>query len=389
MLLLTNSYFSQTAYAHAYSVGHTDLKIAKDKTILTYSIDALTIIEKIPSADANKDQLLSEDELKSNEPKIEELVEDAISLEVNQQEQPGEVSRIILDKKKDTTFVTLSFEYPGFHAGQTITFSDGIYQSGAPTGTNYVDFLIAEFDGQISQKALEGSNRTWTMLLTENQETQQQDTTISDESSGNSPNTQVNAGSTGNTNGGSSTHDAASGWYSFFKLGMTHILFGTDHLLFLFALLLRKQKFKEYALIITAFTLAHSITLSLAALDVVQLPSRLVESVIAFSICYVAIENIFRKQIKYRWSLTFFFGLIHGLGFASVLQEIELPKQNLAISLISFNLGIEALQLLILAAVVPLLTMLQKLKPYRTAINIASGLIFAMGTIWLCERLFL
>jgi hydrogenase/urease accessory protein HupE len=182
---------------------------------------------------------------------------------------------------------------------------------------------------------------------------------------------------------------ANSSWFSFFKLGMLHIITGYDHLLFLLALLLRKQTFKQYAAIITAFRIAHSITISLAVLDVITLPSRFVEAVIAFSIVYVALENIFRKEIRHRWGLTFLFGLIHGLGFATILKEMNIPKSNLAVTLVNFNIGIEVVQLGLVLLILPLLTYMFKLKSSKMIIRIGSIIVAALGAFWLIERLFL
>ena len=130
---------------------------------------------------------------------------------------------------------------------------------------------------------------------------------------------------------------SVSSWTSFLKLGMLHILTGYDHLLFLLALLVWKQSFKQYAAIVTSFTIAHSITISLAVLGIVDLPSRFVEAVIAFSICYVAAENLFRKEIRHRWGLTFLFGLIHGLGFAEHLERNEYLEITSSLSAIQLQ----------------------------------------------------
>lgn len=169
---------------------------------------------------------------------------------------------------------------------------------------------------------------------------------------------------------------------------MLHILTGYDHLLFLLALLLRKQTFKQYAAIITSFTIAHSITISLAVLGIITLPSRFVESVIAFSIVYVALENIFRKEIRHRWGLTFLFGLIHGLGFANILREMNIPKSDLAVALVNFNIGIEVVQLALVLLILPLLTYMFKLKSSKIIIKIGSTIVAALGAFWLIERLF-
>jgi len=174
----------------------------------------------------------------------------------------------------------------------------------------------------------------------------------------------------------------------FLLLGIEHILTGYDHIAFLVALIVIGLSIREVLKIITAFTVAHSITLLLAALQIVSLNSRFVESAIALSICYVALENLFRKKIKYRWLVTFGFGLIHGFGFASALQELIVGKANLVLSVLSFNLGVEAGQVMIFILLLPILHFLKnKLEPRMITVG-ASMAVFALGFTWLVERVF-
>ena len=182
---------------------------------------------------------------------------------------------------------------------------------------------------------------------------------------------------------------ASRGAGSFFTLGIEHILSGYDHLLFLLALMLRGGGLWSLLKIITAFTIAHSITLALAALDLVVLPSVLVESVIALSIAYVAFENLLpRFAVSRRWAVSFLFGLVHGFGFSSVLREIGLPKENLLLSLLNFNLGVEAGQLTVVLLVVPILMRL-KSKPWEPrVVATISGVIMALGLALFVQRAF-
>ncbi len=172
----------------------------------------------------------------------------------------------------------------------------------------------------------------------------------------------------------------------FVLLGIEHILTGYDHIAFLLALVLVAPSFRAVLPIITAFTAAHSITLLLAALGVVRLDSRLVESAIAVSICYVAVENLFRKKITHRWVVTFCFGLVHGFGFASVLQNLIVGRANLVSSVVSFNVGVELGQLMIFATLLPLLRLLAALIAPRKITIAASAAIGLLGFIWVLER---
>jgi hypothetical protein len=144
-------------------------------------------------------------------------------------------------------------------------------------------------------------------------------------------------------------------------LGIEHIFTGYDHLAFLFGLLVvagfrrPREGLRCVIGVVTAFTVAHSITLVCSGLDLLRLPSRIVEPAIALSILWVAIENLLVEKPKRRWLLTFGFGLIHGFGFASVLREIGLPPRGLVLSLLSFNVGVELGQLAVVALVAPAL----------------------------------
>jgi len=183
------------------------------------------------------------------------------------------------------------------------------------------------------------------------------------------------------------TPAAAHSAGSFFLLGVLHIATGYDHLLFLLVLILCGGSMVQLLKIITAFTLAHSITLGAAALGLVSVPSVLVEAVIALSIAYVAFENLFpRFAISRRWTIGFLFGLMHGFGFSSVLQEIGLPREGLLLALLNFNLGVEAGQLVAVAVVVPLLFWLRKTRWEKQTVQVLSALVLVVGLGLFIER---
>ncbi|MBI1398067.1 MAG: hypothetical protein GC151_18995 [Betaproteobacteria bacterium] len=180
----------------------------------------------------------------------------------------------------------------------------------------------------------------------------------------------------------------ARGAGSFFPLGIEHILTGYDHLLFLIALILRGGNLLQLLKIVTAFTLAHSVTLALAVLDVVSLPGPLVESVIALSIAYVAAENLLPKfAVARRWTVSFLFGLVHGFGFSSVLREIGLPKENLVLALLNFNLGVEAGQACAVLVALPLLFALRRTPWEPKVVTGISVAILLVGLALSVERL--
>lgn len=190
------------------------------------------------------------------------------------------------------------------------------------------------------------------------------------------------------------------------RYGMDHIYSGRDHICFVLALLLvvmleRREAaawatraplatLKHTTKIITAFTVAHSISLILASLGVIRLPSVFVESAIAVSIAYTALEDIVHPDVRWRFVLTFAFGLIHGLGFASALQEL-LPPDHVIVPLLAFNVGVELGQLTIVLVALPLLWLaareLTATRYRRTVMPALASIIFVLGLIWLVERL--
>jgi hypothetical protein len=172
----------------------------------------------------------------------------------------------------------------------------------------------------------------------------------------------------------------------FLKLGIVHIFVGYDHIAFLLALLLAGGSTLAIVKIVTAFTAAHSVTLSLAALDIVTLSPVVVEAGIALSIVYVAAENLFTPRPQGRWIVSFLFGLVHGFGFAGVLKELALPSSGLVGSLVTFNVGVEIAQVAIVALVVPALYGLTRTRLHAPLTRVASVVILSLGLFWLYQR---
>jgi hydrogenase/urease accessory protein HupE len=177
--------------------------------------------------------------------------------------------------------------------------------------------------------------------------------------------------------------------------GIEHIFLGYDHIAFLIAVVLWARLLIPVIKIVTAFTIAHSITLSLAALDLVVIPSRVVEPAIAASIMFVAVENFFSRDIDRRWRVAFLFGLIHGFGFAGALHEVGLPKNAIVPALAAFNVGVEIGQVAIVAMVLPVLGLFDRLittdraKPKRATglVYAVSAVISLLGGYWLFVRM--
>jgi hypothetical protein len=189
------------------------------------------------------------------------------------------------------------------------------------------------------------------------------------------------------------------------ELGIHHIFLGIDHLLFLVALLLPsvvvrkdgrwepvphfRQALIDVLKIVTAFTVAHSITLSLSALDVLRLPSRFVEASIAASVIVAALNNVVRVLEEDRWTAAFAFGLLHGFGFSATLMDLGLPRKNLVLTLFGFNVGVEIGQMCVVAAFLPLAFFARGTTFYRRVGIVGGSLVIAaLATVWFVERAF-
>ena len=205
-----------------------------------------------------------------------------------------------------------------------------------------------------------------------------------------------------------------SAFFGFVREGVHHILIGYDHILFLLSLLLpsvwRRQRepgaaggegrmrwtpatdlrqvLMSVLKVVTAFTVAHSITLALSVFDIVNPPSRWVESTIAASVVLAALNNVWPVIAESRWKLTFIFGLVHGFGFASALKDAGLARGDLAAPLLGFNLGVEIGQLCIVAVVLPLAWTFRGTRTYRGAFAGGSLLIATVAGLWLVQRAF-
>lgn len=198
----------------------------------------------------------------------------------------------------------------------------------------------------------------------------------------------------------------AAQFAAYFGEGVLHIFLGFDHVLFLLSLLLPavlvrspaaargwvgapsfRHAFRDVFRIVTAFTVAHSITLTLAALGVVSLPSRLTESAIAASVVLAALNNVRPVVVDGRAALAFAFGLVHGFGFASVLADLGLPRDSLAAALVAFNLGVEAGQLAIVAAFLPMAYAVRGTRFYTRTVVVGGSLaVAALAGVWFAER---
>ena len=181
--------------------------------------------------------------------------------------------------------------------------------------------------------------------------------------------------------------------FDFFRIGVSHILNGPDHVLFILSLLLVFVSWKDILKLTSVFTLAHSITLILAGTWVLILSSSIIEPIIALSIAYVAFTSVFLWSNLFLWSskskmvAIFFFGLFHGLGFAGLLREIDIPSERFVSSLLAFNLGIEWGQLLVVGFAFPLIYAFRHKAWYPRLIEVFSIMIIVIAIYWFIERI--
>ncbi|MEE2900764.1 MAG: HupE/UreJ family protein [Myxococcota bacterium] len=173
-----------------------------------------------------------------------------------------------------------------------------------------------------------------------------------------------------------------------FVFGLEHIVTGYDHLLFLLGLILVAMRFRELVFLVTAFTVGHSITLAVAALNVWTPNSGIVETLIAASIVYIGAENIAVKKPKHRWYLTLLFGLVHGFGFGGMLKLHGMSSDQMILDLLGFNLGVEIGQLFCLTVAVPILAIIRRKNWFEKQVLLGVNiLVIFAGLYWLQERL--
>lgn len=180
----------------------------------------------------------------------------------------------------------------------------------------------------------------------------------------------------------------------FIRLGIEHILIGFDHILFVLALVLVAANLRQVIMQATVFTVAHTVTFLTAALGIVVVSPRVAEPLIAFSIGYVALTSVFLARHRFfgelnnRLGTIFFFGLFHGLGFAGLLSEFPIPEQHFLTTLISFNIGIEIGQIIVIAVSLPIIFWLRRFSWWPTATRGIAVLISLLAFVWVAERIF-
>lgn len=360
-LFLTLS--AHLAHAHKPSDSYLSLKIEGDKVAGQWDI-ALRDLDFAIGLDANADGQITWGEVRS---KHQEIAAYALSrLQISNREQacPSLMQEHLIDEHTDGAYAVLRFSAKCSAAIEKLQVQYGLFFDIDP---QHKGLLRLEAGGHTST-AIFGTEQAKQNLSVQQPNKVRQ-------------------------------------FFDYARDGVWHIWIGYDHILFLLALLLpavvlRKERqwqavaafkpaFIEVLKIVTAFTIAHSITLSLATLDVISLPSRWVEATIAASVVLAALNNIYPLFRERRWMMAFVFGLIHGFGFASVLGDLGLPQNTLVLALVGFNLGVEAGQLAIVAVFLPFTFAIRHTMFYRRVVLYGgSAVIVVLAMIWFVERAF-
>ncbi len=337
--------YAQISLAHAPGLSSSDFVLNDNGVDATITF-SLQDIEAFSPMDKDGDAEISDTERDAAKPEIAALIARELQLTLNEQVVKPTTSGNVSFDDQNNARVELHYEPAATHLRMQLSFLDKL-----PAGHKQFVTIKDTTGKSISEKMLS-----------------QQDNAI-----------ELNLSETVNS----------SMFKDFFVLGVEHILTGYDHLLFLFSLLVVTRNFWSAIGIITFFTIAHSITLGLAGLNIVTLPSTVVEPLIAATIIYVGVENIIRKEPKGRKWLTFSFGLIHGFGFASVLQEMGIgnAESGILVPRFSFNLGVETGQIIVTSLTLPVIWWLHA-KPQinQQLVPICSVLVCMAGGYWLVER---
>lgn len=347
-ILLFFSCLTGQALAHDISASFLDLNLEDGKLVIRYRLP-MPEMDLMFLIDRNLDNRYDRGEIQQALGKLQEYVNQKLSLQVDSLPVLFEPQGFeFWGDEKDHLFVDFVRELPLATPVEQIQIESRLFQE---LISNHKTMVAIHSGQQASQYALDTSNRVglWQVEHTSRIE-----------------------------------H-----FVRFLKLGMEHIFTGYDHLLFLVGLLLIGSTLLEVVKIVTSFTVAHSLTLGLAVLGHANPNPTLIEVGIAFSIAYIGMENLMRKQLTRRWHITFFFGLVHGFGFAYVLREMNLSSSQLASSLFSFNLGVEVGQVSIVALIFPLLQGIRHLSWHPLFLKGASATVLSFGVFWFFERLFL
>ena len=348
VLLLPVLFFAAEAWAHKLNTSYANIVVRPDTLMLRLRIDDFDM--KQLGLDTNSDGTMFYEEMEAGLPAVGNFTSRNFSVSVNGEAVPLIAGNAdVSPDNKGNIFAVLYFGAPLSNAPKQVDVEVGFFEK---FGEDHKCIAKVLLPGKPLEQAVFSSDEASQSFYTEREK---------------------------------SLFEQA---VNFIWLGVEHILIGYDHILFLLALIVVGGQLKGLVKIVTAFTVAHSITLCLAALEIVMLPAQWIEAGIALSIAYVALENIWLQRSEHRWVLTFIFGLVHGFGFANVLRELGLPTKGLVVSLLSFNVGVELGQVAIVALLFPGILWLNNQVFKKQVVWGISGLILLFGVGWFIERVF-
>lgn len=366
-LLILGGFLTSTAFGHKASDSYLNLRIEEGKVTGQWDL-ALRDLEYAIGIDANEDGAITWGEVQQRHREIEQYALNHLRIQIDGSVTAWRVTHHALEAHTDGTYAAVFFEVPHRAEVRELSLRYSAFFADDPQHRGLARF---EMSGEKVSML--------TAVLSPDK-----------------PEAQFIVGA---------ARSQAARARVFASTGVWHIWHGADHLLFLFALLLPAVLYRrdhdwrgvarlrpaliEVARVVTAFTVAHSLTLTVATMDWLRPPSRLIETIIALSIILAALNNV-RPYFRGRaWVVAFFFGLIHGFGFAEVLVDLGLTKWDLAVALVGFNLGVEAGQLLVVAIFLPVAFLTRNSWFYRSvALKGGSILVSILAGIWVIERAF-
>jgi hypothetical protein len=341
----------RVAWAHAVGVSSGEYRVDGKVLYGDIGMAARDFAHWLPALDTNHDGTVGAEELTAGRETLARALQAALTVHEGDKDCPGSLDRAWALEEEGGIVFQVHYACPDVPARLTLALP--LLEALAP-GHRHLGRVFRA--GKAELKVLDRAHETWDF---------------------------------GDANAAADALTGASLVGAMLKLGVEHILTGLDHLVFLLGLILVGGRLRSLVGVVTAFTLAHSITLALASLSIFAPSPRIVEPAIALSIAYVGVENLFVKDASKRWRITFPFGLIHGFGFAGALREIALPRAELPIALVSFNLGVEAGQLAVLALALPLTLFLRSAPWFGTrgvkllsiAIAIGGSVLFVLRVV--------
>ncbi len=390
LFVLAVFFLAAPAHAHTTDTSYARVRIFDDHLEVRLTLDIFTLQRIVPDLDANHDAALSREELRRATPAIQKFLRAHVGLEINEAaadlgeakdpfwplDAPDPISASAWHTNE--ALVSFGFDHPLALPPKTVALLFAVFST---LGERHSVLGVFEYRGQTTEVVFTLAEPDFlfdvafaggTSAAGEKKPSRTSQDAESD--SGSRPSAHRTGG------------DDSPAW-RFFKLGIQHILTGYDHLCFLLALLV-VGRLRPLVAVVTSFTIAHSLTLLLAAFGVITLPPRFIECAVALTIVYVGIENLARTHFAHRWRLTFFFGLIHGFSFANTLNPQELAPQDKAKCLLVFNLGVEAGQLAVVLALLPLALALAKWKHGPGAKMAVSVAVALLGLAWFFDRAF-